>query len=365
MLNMKTKKIICYIFCMMLFCAKNINALENETGVTSIMSAAAENDVLGVDFFSKTLKNEINNKNVGGATALHIAARNGNVEIVKILLKYNIEVNVADNEGFTPLMRAIMANNSEIVKLLLDKKSDVFLRNAKEEDSFIIAANSGCTSCLEQIFNSIKPNIQSEDFQIELSIMYNIATKKNNEQMLKMLQSYIKLNNDKNVSANNNNAEQGAFVKNNVDEKKYIFNSENEEFKPVDNSYKAADIKVVAPLDNPSDKNLDKSFNNSKKFVLVKGDEANLNTKPQEEKNYKFVVKKDDVNEASQSNINKSKFKFVKGEEKKIIRNNVEELPKNKEPKAHKEKDETILFLNDENGANAEDEVIEKSKIIR
>ena len=53
-----------------------------------------------------------------GWTALHYAAINGDVELVKYLIKYGADINKATGEGSTPLYLAQLAKHDEIVKLL-------------------------------------------------------------------------------------------------------------------------------------------------------------------------------------------------------------------------------------------------------
>merc|ERR1712142_1230348 len=53
--------------------------------------------------------------------ALTLAAKNGNSEIVKMLLAFpGIDVNIKDAEGCFPLYRAMEKNNPEIVEMLLN-----------------------------------------------------------------------------------------------------------------------------------------------------------------------------------------------------------------------------------------------------
>ena len=53
-----------------------------------------------------------------GWTALHYAAINGDVELVKYLIKYGADVNKATGEGSTPIYLAQLGKHEEIVKLL-------------------------------------------------------------------------------------------------------------------------------------------------------------------------------------------------------------------------------------------------------
>jgi ankyrin repeat protein len=57
-----------------------------------------------------------------GGTALHAAMFQKNMEIVKLLLEHNFDVNaVGPQNGYTPLHDAVWADNMEAIKLLLDK----------------------------------------------------------------------------------------------------------------------------------------------------------------------------------------------------------------------------------------------------
>jgi uncharacterized protein len=57
-------------------------------------------------------------KSAMGWTALHYAAINGDVELVKYLIKYGSNVNKATADGSTPLYLAQLGKHEEIIKLL-------------------------------------------------------------------------------------------------------------------------------------------------------------------------------------------------------------------------------------------------------
>lgn len=63
-----------------------------------------------------------------GATALHYAAMNRQVESAQALIEAGLEVNAPDKVGSTPLMVAVMSGALEVVKLLIEKGADL---NAK------------------------------------------------------------------------------------------------------------------------------------------------------------------------------------------------------------------------------------------
>lgn len=66
------------------------------------------------------------------STPLILAIQGGNIESVKLLLKYNVKKEERDNEGRTPLMYACSFNNTEIIGELIKQGLDV---NAKDNSN--------------------------------------------------------------------------------------------------------------------------------------------------------------------------------------------------------------------------------------
>lgn len=56
----------------------------------------------------KCLKTQdVNGLNENGKSALHLASMNGNVKIIKLLLKNGANVNILDSDKATPLIRVV------------------------------------------------------------------------------------------------------------------------------------------------------------------------------------------------------------------------------------------------------------------
>ncbi len=67
-----------------------------------------------------------NSRDNNGCAPLHFACYNGHIEVVRtLLLKNDIDINIADNDGSTPLHYACKLGHGEMVKLLLNKKADI------------------------------------------------------------------------------------------------------------------------------------------------------------------------------------------------------------------------------------------------
>jgi hypothetical protein len=166
---------------------------ENISGITSLMSAVASNDVNGVKFFAKAGPALVNQKNLGGATALHIASREGNLEIAQTLLAYGADVNATDNEGWTPLMRATLAGNDAVVGLLLDKGAQASNLNSAKESALTHAVSSDCNKCLSSLFEKFN-FMQFMDLDLlkaQLADAFVIARNHENQSAQDMIAAYL------------------------------------------------------------------------------------------------------------------------------------------------------------------------------
>ncbi|MFT4792447.1 MAG: ankyrin repeat protein [Paracoccaceae bacterium] len=86
--------------------------------ISGLVKAAIEGDV---EAFADLIASEdVNAADENGWTALHIAARKGNVEIIRLLLKQpNLDVNAKNKWKSTPLMIAAGSGDLSIVEFLL------------------------------------------------------------------------------------------------------------------------------------------------------------------------------------------------------------------------------------------------------
>jgi ankyrin repeat protein len=63
-------------------------------------------------------------QNLGNIAALHIAVKQNNFDMVKLLLEYNALTDIADQGGCTPLHWAVAQNQEAIIALLMRYKAD-------------------------------------------------------------------------------------------------------------------------------------------------------------------------------------------------------------------------------------------------
>ncbi|KAL2931057.1 Integrin-linked protein kinase 1 [Bienertia sinuspersici] len=85
-----------------------------------LMFAAHEGDLEGIKELVEDFDADVNYTDMDNRTPLHVAACQGYVEAVDLLIKMNAHVDPKDRWGSTPLADAIYYKNHEVVKLLED-----------------------------------------------------------------------------------------------------------------------------------------------------------------------------------------------------------------------------------------------------
>lgn len=74
-----------------------------------------------------------------GNIPLHDAIVYNDDSIIELLIQYNSNLNVQNDDGYTPLMLSIIMNNLNIIKLLLSKNCNIYLYNNKNLNSLMIS----------------------------------------------------------------------------------------------------------------------------------------------------------------------------------------------------------------------------------
>ena len=122
--------------------AKNMNGatalhIVAERGTLQVVECLLE---AGID------KDAVNNCN---ATALHLAAGNGLLRIVQWLVEAQADVNVRSDAGNTPLINGAASGDPAIVKCLLEAGADKNAKNLKGDTAYTRAAVPGVISVLD------------------------------------------------------------------------------------------------------------------------------------------------------------------------------------------------------------------------
>jgi ankyrin repeat protein len=86
---------------------------------------------------------DVNAKNETGYTALMFAAMLGHAEVVDSLIEAGADVNAENEQQATALMSAVVGGNTEIVKALIHAGSDVNVASESGDTALTLAAKTG------------------------------------------------------------------------------------------------------------------------------------------------------------------------------------------------------------------------------
>ena len=106
-----------------------------------LINAAKEGNIKAIKKFLKSTRMDINARDESGDAAIHYATGHfagpdadhiklvSHINIVKLLLKNNADVNLKDHNGDSPLILASYFCNMDMIQLLLDHSATVDLEN--------------------------------------------------------------------------------------------------------------------------------------------------------------------------------------------------------------------------------------------
>ena len=121
------------------------------------------------------------------------AANKGNIEVVKLLLKENADVNIQDKNGVTALMLASLNGHTHVVELLLKENADVNIKNKQGMTALNLASLKGHTHVVELLLKD-NANVNIQDKNGVTALM--LASLKGHTQIVELL---LKENADVNI----------------------------------------------------------------------------------------------------------------------------------------------------------------------
>jgi ankyrin repeat protein len=95
---------------------------------------------------------------LGGETALHLAAPYGPPELVKALLDAGADINVKNIQGMTPLMWAVASEyqNPEIIRMLLARGADPKIKSRDGQTALDLAKRLGASAGIELLGGTVE-----------------------------------------------------------------------------------------------------------------------------------------------------------------------------------------------------------------
>jgi ankyrin repeat protein len=111
----------------LLFLFISLSLTYGQTAGDFIAAVTSNNVNLAKQLLSKNAQ-LIESIDANGGSALHIAVRNGNLNMVKLLVTSKANINFQDSYGYTPLHDAACRWNADIAKYLKSNKADFNLR---------------------------------------------------------------------------------------------------------------------------------------------------------------------------------------------------------------------------------------------
>ncbi|KAM4651101.1 E3 ubiquitin-protein ligase MIB2 isoform 2-T2 [Discoglossus pictus] len=117
---------------------------------SSLVIEAAQGNVARVREMLQKYPDKVDIKNQG-RTALQVASHLGFMEVVKILLQANANIDLKDDEGDSALHYAAYGNQAAVVRLLLAKGANGELINNAQCTALYIAVNKGFTEVVQAL----------------------------------------------------------------------------------------------------------------------------------------------------------------------------------------------------------------------
>ncbi|XP_020810007.1 ankyrin-3 [Drosophila serrata] len=142
----------------------NDNIKQNDATI-SFLRAARSGDLRKVlDFIESKEITDINSSNANGLNALHLAAKDGYVDLCSELLRRGIKVDNATKKGNTALHIASLAGQQDVIQQLLLSNANVNVQSLNGFTPLYMAAQENHDSCCRLLLaNGANPLLATED----------------------------------------------------------------------------------------------------------------------------------------------------------------------------------------------------------
>ncbi|KAL1124500.1 hypothetical protein AAG570_001126 [Ranatra chinensis] len=106
-----------------------------------LVKSAANGDAQKVE--EALMKGADVNAMFGGHTALQAASQNGHLDVIRLLLRHNADVEIEDKDGDRAIHHAAFGNEPAVMELLAKAGADLNIRNSRRQTPLHIGVNKG------------------------------------------------------------------------------------------------------------------------------------------------------------------------------------------------------------------------------
>lgn len=140
-------------------------------GMTCLHLAARQGHPDLIKLLLNTGKFDMNEKDDGGWTPIMWAAEDKHRDATQLLIEQGANVHIRDEELNTPLHWAALSGNLEVCRLLLEAHADINSLNIFKETSLHIAAREDCYNCVQLLVSrGANIYIKNKDGQTPLTV---------------------------------------------------------------------------------------------------------------------------------------------------------------------------------------------------
>ena len=169
-----------------LLASSNVNLRDKETGSTSLEYAVRNGNREMVQVLLRGGA-ELNSRNEAKQTVLMMLGEECTSDIVWDLIHAGAKVNLKDEDGDTPLIEAAMVNNVGVLNVLLHAGAKVDDRNNQGQTAFMLAAEQGLTKNVRALIIA-GADMNARDHAGKTALTY--AKENDHQRVVKLLQSF-------------------------------------------------------------------------------------------------------------------------------------------------------------------------------